>query len=133
MDVLHQYNWGKFLLDKQVREISHFRQGMQRVVGGCLLFLQLFYYESVVVRAAYESALVTFLCLFSWGEEEISEREKQEKELGGIFQLGGERTWDGVIGTNARAFSCTGLSQLLRNFHHHRHHNNIKLGQGGRN
>ncbi|XP_055827617.1 uncharacterized protein LOC129895868 isoform X2 [Solanum dulcamara] len=83
MDVLHQYNWGKFLLDRLVREISRFRQGKQRAVGGCLLFLQLFYYESVAVGAAYESAPVAFPCLFSWGEEEISEREKQEKELGG--------------------------------------------------
>lgn len=40
MDVLHQYNWGKFLLDRLVREISRFRQGKQRAVGGCLLFLQ---------------------------------------------------------------------------------------------
>ncbi|KAM3306183.1 putative protein isoform X2 [Capsicum chacoense] len=83
MDVLHQYNWGKFLLDRLVREISRFRQGKQLAVGGCLLFLQLFYYESVAVGAAYESAPVAFPCLFSWGEEEISEREKQEKELGG--------------------------------------------------
>lgn len=40
MDVVHQYNWGKFLLDRLVREISRFRQGKQRAVGGCLLFLQ---------------------------------------------------------------------------------------------
>lgn len=40
MDVIHQHNWGKFLLDRLVREISRFRQGKQRAVGGCLLFLQ---------------------------------------------------------------------------------------------
>ncbi|KAK8467636.1 hypothetical protein PHAVU_007G105266 [Phaseolus vulgaris] len=40
-----------------VREVFHFHKGKQRAVGGCLLFLQ--------------------------GEEEISERQKREKELGG--------------------------------------------------
>lgn len=40
MDVVHEYNWGKFLLDRLVREVSRFRQGKQRAVGGCLLFLQ---------------------------------------------------------------------------------------------
>lgn len=40
MGVVHQYNWGKFLLDRLVREVSRYRQGKQRAVGGCLLFLQ---------------------------------------------------------------------------------------------
>lgn len=40
MDVVHQYNWGKFLLDRLVREVSRFREGKQHAVGGCLLFLQ---------------------------------------------------------------------------------------------
>lgn len=40
VNVVHQYNWGKFLLDRLVREVSRFRQGKQRAVGGCLLFLQ---------------------------------------------------------------------------------------------
>lgn len=40
MDVIHQYNWGKFLLDRLVREVARYRQGKQRAVGGCLLFLQ---------------------------------------------------------------------------------------------
>ncbi|KAL3525506.1 hypothetical protein ACH5RR_013878 [Cinchona calisaya] len=83
VDVIHQYNWGKFLLDRLVREVSRYRQGKQRAVGGCLLFLQLFYYECVAVRGLHELAPVSFPCLYSWGEEEISEREKQEKELGG--------------------------------------------------
>ncbi|XP_059643330.1 uncharacterized protein LOC132285181 [Cornus florida] len=82
IDVIHQYNWGKFLLDRLVREVSRFRQGKQRAVGGCLLFLQLFYYESISVRGPCESALVA-PCLSSWGEEEITEREKLERELGG--------------------------------------------------
>lgn len=83
MDVIHQYNWGKFLLDRLVREVARYRQGKQRAVGGCLLFLQLFYYESVALKELQELAPVSFPCLYSWGEEEISEREKQEKELGG--------------------------------------------------
>ncbi|KAI5684348.1 hypothetical protein M9H77_05576 [Catharanthus roseus] len=83
MDVMHQYNWGKFLLDRLVREVARYRQGKQRAVGGCLLFLQLFYYECVAVKGLHELAPVAFPCLYSWGEEEISEREKQEKELGG--------------------------------------------------
>jgi len=40
MDLVHQYNWGKFLLDRLVREVLRFHQGKQRTVGGCLLFLQ---------------------------------------------------------------------------------------------
>lgn len=83
MDVIHEYNWGKFLLDRLVREVARFRQGKQRAVGGCLLFLQLFYYESVAVGGPCEPAPVVIPCLASWSEEEISEREKQEKELGG--------------------------------------------------
>ncbi|VFR00939.1 unnamed protein product [Cuscuta campestris] len=83
MDLIHQYNWAKFLLDRLVREVSRFRQGKQRAVGGCLLFLQLFYYESVAVRAVYVLAPVAFPCLFSWGEEEITDREKREREMGG--------------------------------------------------
>ncbi|XP_051117954.1 uncharacterized protein LOC127242450 [Andrographis paniculata] len=83
MDVVHQYNWGKFLLDRLVREVARYRQGKQRAVGGCLLFLQLFYYESVAVGEPSELSSAVFPCLASWGEEEISEREKQERELGG--------------------------------------------------
>lgn len=45
--------------------------------------MQLFYYECVAVKGLHELAPVAFPCLYSWGEEEISEREKQEKELGG--------------------------------------------------
>ena len=40
VEVIHQYNWGKFLLDRLVREVARYRQGKQRAVGGCLLFLQ---------------------------------------------------------------------------------------------
>ncbi|KAL6512920.1 hypothetical protein OROHE_019710 [Orobanche hederae] len=83
MDVVHQYNWGKFLLDRLVREVARYRQGKQRAVGGCLLFLELFYYESVAVGEPSELYPAIFPCLASWGEEEISEREKQERELGG--------------------------------------------------
>nr|XP_043632715.1 uncharacterized protein LOC122603924 isoform X2 [Erigeron canadensis] len=83
MESVHEYNWAKFLLDKLVREVSRFRQGKQRAVGGCLLFLQLFYYESVAVGGPCELGPVVVPCLSSWTEENISEREKQEKELGG--------------------------------------------------
>ncbi|PPR88107.1 hypothetical protein GOBAR_AA32577 [Gossypium barbadense] len=83
MDAVHQYNWGKFLLDRLVQEVSRFRQGKQRAVGGCLLFLQLFYYESISIEGAGSSASVAIPCLSSWGEEEITEREKRERELGG--------------------------------------------------
>ncbi|GLU01525.1 hypothetical protein SLE2022_188310 [Rubroshorea leprosula] len=83
MDVLHQYNWGKFLLDRLVREISRFRQGRQQAVGGCLLFLQLFYYDSISIEGAGSLSSAVVPCLSSWGEEEISEREKRERELGG--------------------------------------------------
>lgn len=83
MDVVHQYNWGKFLLDRLVREVARYRQGKQRAVGGCLLFLQLFYYESVAVGEPSQLSPALYPCLASWGEEEISEREKQERELGG--------------------------------------------------
>ncbi|KAA8530634.1 hypothetical protein F0562_005432 [Nyssa sinensis] len=83
MDIIHQYNWGKFLLDRLVREVSRFRQGKQRAVGGCLLFLQLFYYESISVGQNCELSPIVAPCLSSWGEEEITEREKRERELGG--------------------------------------------------
>ncbi|XP_052204591.1 uncharacterized protein LOC127809656 [Diospyros lotus] len=83
MDVIHQYNWGQFLLDRLVREVSRFRQGKQRAVGGCLLFLQLFYYERISVGGPCEFVPTVIPCLSSWGEEEITEREKREKELGG--------------------------------------------------
>ncbi|GMP27448.1 hypothetical protein CsSME_00003439 [Camellia sinensis var. sinensis] len=56
MDIIHQYNWGKFLLDRLVREVSRFRQGKQRAVGGCLLFLQV---ENVTSYSISEE-----LCLF---------------------------------------------------------------------
>ncbi|KAJ0098780.1 hypothetical protein Patl1_21338 [Pistacia atlantica] len=83
MDVIHQYNWGKFLLDRLVREVSRYRQGKQRAVGGCLLFLQLFYYESISIEGSGSMASAVVPCLSSWGEEEITEREKRERELGG--------------------------------------------------
>ncbi|CAI9110607.1 OLC1v1010663C1 [Oldenlandia corymbosa var. corymbosa] len=83
VDVIHHYNWGKFLLDRLVQEVARYRQGKQRAVGGCLLFLQLFYYECVAVNGLHDLPPVSFPCLHLWGEEEISEREKQERELGG--------------------------------------------------
>ncbi|GFS36895.1 hypothetical protein Acr_00g0048580 [Actinidia rufa] len=78
MDVIHQYNWGKFLLDRLVREISRFRQGKQRAVGGCLLFLQ-----RISVGGPCDLFPTVVPCLSSWGEAEITDREKREKELGG--------------------------------------------------
>ncbi|XP_024928861.3 uncharacterized protein LOC107416263 isoform X1 [Ziziphus jujuba] len=83
MGVVHQYNWGKFLLDRLVREVSRYRQGKQRAVGGCLLFLQLFYYERISLEGYDAFVPVVVPCLSSWGEDEINEREKREKELGG--------------------------------------------------
>ncbi|XP_068335071.1 uncharacterized protein [Pyrus communis] len=83
MDVVHQYNWGKFLLDRLVCEVSRFHQGKQRAVGGCLLFLQLFYYESISVEENGALAPALVPSLSSWGEDEITEREKRERELGG--------------------------------------------------
>ncbi|KAG5227251.1 RING/U-box and TRAF domain [Salix suchowensis] len=83
MDVVHQYNWGKFLLDRLVREVSRFHQGKQRAVGGCLLFLQLFYYESISIEGSCASTSSVTPYLSSWGEEEITEREKRQRELGG--------------------------------------------------
>ncbi|CAI9282696.1 unnamed protein product [Lactuca saligna] len=64
-------------------EVSRFRQGKQRAVGGCLLFLQIFYYECVAIGGSCEPGPVVVPCLSLWTEEAISEREKQEKELGG--------------------------------------------------
>ncbi|XP_024029555.1 uncharacterized protein LOC21409759 [Morus notabilis] len=83
MSVVHQYNWGKFLLDRLVREISRFRQGKQQAVGGCLLFLQLFYYERISIEGTRDLSSAVSPCLSSWGEDEITEREKQERERGG--------------------------------------------------
>ncbi|MFS7890453.1 putative protein-serine/threonine phosphatase [Helianthus anomalus] len=83
MDSIHEYNWAKFLLDRLVREVSRYRQGKQRAVGGCLLFLQLFYYESVAIGGTCEPGPIVVPCVSLWTEEAISEREKQEKELGG--------------------------------------------------
>ncbi|KAI3785222.1 hypothetical protein L1987_44337 [Smallanthus sonchifolius] len=83
MDSIHEYNWAKFLLDRLVREVSRNRQGKQRAVGGCLLFLQIFYYECVAIGETCEPGPVVVPCLSLWTEEAVSEREKQEKELGG--------------------------------------------------
>ncbi|KAF4356800.1 hypothetical protein F8388_000603 [Cannabis sativa] len=83
MSVIHQYNWGKFLLDRLVREVARFHQGKQRAVGGCLLFLQLFYYERISIEGTNALAPAVCPCLSSWGEDEITEREKRERELGG--------------------------------------------------
>ncbi|KAG4983874.1 hypothetical protein JHK87_028623 [Glycine soja] len=63
MDLVHQYNWGKFLLDRLVRE--------------------LFYYENISLEGSSAPVPTIVPYLFSWGEEEIAEREKREKELGG--------------------------------------------------
>lgn len=48
-----------------------------------MYFLQLFYYERISVGGPHELVPTVVPCLSSWGEEEISEREKREKELGG--------------------------------------------------
>ncbi|THG03298.1 hypothetical protein TEA_023229 [Camellia sinensis var. sinensis] len=44
---------------------------------------QLFYYERISVGGPCELVPIVAPCLSSWGEEEITEREKREKELGG--------------------------------------------------
>lgn len=53
------------------------------MISNNFVFPQLFYYESVAVGEPSELSPAMFPCLSSWGEEEISEREKQERELGG--------------------------------------------------
>ena len=44
---------------------------------------QIFYYESVAIGGTCEPGPVVVPCLTCWTEEAISEREKQENELGG--------------------------------------------------
>lgn len=44
---------------------------------------QLFYYESVSVDGPAALVPTPVPCLSSWGEEEITEREKRERDLGG--------------------------------------------------
>ena len=48
-----------------------------------LVPLQLFYYETVSLEGPGSMMPARGLCLSSWGEEEITEREKRERELGG--------------------------------------------------
>lgn len=48
-----------------------------------LKYPQLFYYESISIEGSSALAPTVVPCLSSWGEEEITEREKREKELGG--------------------------------------------------
>lgn len=48
-----------------------------------LLIFQLFYYESISVEGPSVLASGAVPYLSSWGEEEITEREKRERELGG--------------------------------------------------
>lgn len=47
-----------------------------------LISSQLFYYESISVEG-HVSLSHAVPCLSSWGEDEITEREKRERELGG--------------------------------------------------
>lgn len=44
---------------------------------------QLFYYENISLERTGGSCPAIVPYLASWGEEEITEREKREKELGG--------------------------------------------------
>lgn len=44
---------------------------------------QLFYYETISIEGSKGLAPAGVPCLSSWGEEEITEREKRERELGG--------------------------------------------------
>lgn len=46
-------------------------------------FYQLFYYERISIEGPAVSSPYITPCLSSWGEVEIMEREKREKELGG--------------------------------------------------
>lgn len=48
-----------------------------------MIFFQIFYYECVAIGGSCEPGPVVVPCLSLWTEEAISEREKQEKELGG--------------------------------------------------
>ena len=48
-----------------------------------LYFFQLFYYESISVDGLGPLATAVVPCLSSWGEDEITEREKRERKLGG--------------------------------------------------
>ncbi|XP_015583002.2 uncharacterized protein LOC8268630 [Ricinus communis] len=123
VDVVHQYNWGKFLLDRLVREVARFRQGKQRAVGGCLLFLQLFYYETVSVEGpgSLEPDPASLPCLSSWGEEEITEREKRERELGG-YGFGEVMCKDRCIGVksseNRSHLDCTPTGNMWNGIVH---------------
>ena len=44
---------------------------------------QLFYYERISLEETGALAPAVCSCLSLWGEDEINEREKQERELGG--------------------------------------------------
>ncbi|KAJ4829759.1 hypothetical protein Tsubulata_027864, partial [Turnera subulata] len=79
MYVIHQYNRGKFLLDRLVREVPRFHQGKQRAV--LQTFANPYLNASIYMYPKMDPVLQPFLLLvFLLGERKRLQNKKNEKE-----------------------------------------------------
>ncbi|KAL9408391.1 hypothetical protein AB3S75_046868 [Citrus x aurantiifolia] len=95
-NAIKEHNWASFCYSRLVMAISKFKSNEYAHLGGCLLFLQIFYFESVenYYNNQWGSSLPPVL---AWNDEEIKKIMRWMKKHGGDnYEKVRMRTFKGV-------------------------------------
>ncbi|KAL9447959.1 hypothetical protein AB3S75_015437 [Citrus x aurantiifolia] len=95
-NAIKEHNWASFCYSRLVMAISKFKSNESAHLGGCLLFLQIFYFESVenYYNNQWGSSLPPVL---AWNDEEIKKIMRWLKKHGGDnYEKVRMRTFEGV-------------------------------------
>ncbi|XP_056171375.1 uncharacterized protein LOC115685808 isoform X1 [Syzygium oleosum] len=68
LDYVHQYAWGSAVLEDLIMWLSRRKEKSMQYVGGCLLFLQMWFYEHIdMARPSLQNDSLTFPRACRWG------------------------------------------------------------------
>ncbi|XP_030538573.2 uncharacterized protein LOC115746794 [Rhodamnia argentea] len=75
LDYVHQFAWGSAVLDDLIMWLSRRKEKNMQYVGGCLLFLQMWFYEHIdMARPSLQNDSLTFPRACRWGNSKSHPR-----------------------------------------------------------
>ncbi|KAI5317899.1 hypothetical protein L3X38_037606 [Prunus dulcis] len=80
--IISRKNWASYSLKFLLHSVRSFKENNQVYIGGCLLFLQLFYLDAITHGSLFVDRSV--LPLTVWGKVETEKMKKWLKKIGGF-------------------------------------------------
>lgn len=102
-------NWATYCFNKLLSGVLTFKSNNSGSLSGCMIFLQLFYFETVGGSSGWVDRMLT--PLLSWGDAEVRELVAWVEQRGGI-RSSNASVWAISIGSKKRLTPPTDVSQL---------------------